>query len=88
MKPREAAWQPVAANACTVCASAWHPMITITVTVTGCLFWQHILQEYEQPIPTLFHQCLCWVCAGILGERGLGLVDHVPLGCVAKINIP
>ncbi len=25
-----------------------------------------------------------WACAG----RGLGLVDHVPLGCVAKINIP
>jgi hypothetical protein len=23
-----------------------------------------------------------------LGERGLGLVDHVPSGCVAKINIP
>ncbi len=27
-------------------------------------------------------------CAGILGERGLGLVVHVPSGCVAKINIP
>jgi hypothetical protein len=26
--------------------------------------------------------------AGMLGERGLGLVDHVPSGCVAKINIP
>ena len=26
--------------------------------------------------------------AGMLGERGLGLVDHVPLGCVAKINTP
>jgi hypothetical protein len=31
---------------------------------------------------------LCWVCAGMLGERGLGLVDHGPSGCVAKINIP
>ncbi len=28
--------------------------------------------------------CVC----RMLGERGLGLVDHVPLGCVAKINIP
>jgi hypothetical protein len=58
----------------------------------------------------LRYQCLCRVCAGMLGsmrsmrsmrggiifrnrgpslgERGLGLVDHVPLGCVAKINIP
>ncbi len=24
----------------------------------------------------------------VLDMRGLGLVDHVPLGCVAKINIP
>ncbi len=31
---------------------------------------------------------LCWVCAGMLGERGLGLVVHIPSGCVAKINIP
>ncbi len=38
--------------------------------------------------PGLRYQCLCWVCAGKLGERGLGLVDHVPSGCVAKINIP
>ncbi len=34
------------------------------------------------------YQCLCRVCAGMPGERGLGLVDHVPLGYVAKINIP
>jgi hypothetical protein len=26
--------------------------------------------------------------AGMLGERGLGLVVHIPSGCVAKINIP
>jgi hypothetical protein len=31
---------------------------------------------------------VCMVVAGILGERGLGLVVHVPSGCVAKINIP
>jgi hypothetical protein len=31
---------------------------------------------------------LGWVCAGMLGERGLGLVAHIPSGCVAKINIP
>jgi hypothetical protein len=23
-----------------------------------------------------------------IGERGLGLVVHIPSGCVAKINIP
>ena len=28
---------------------------------------------------------LCWVCTGMLGERGLGLVVHFPLGN-AKIN--
>jgi len=27
-------------------------------------------------------------CAGMLGERGLGLVVHFPLGYVAKINSP
>jgi hypothetical protein len=26
--------------------------------------------------------------SGMLGERGLGLVDHVPSGYVAKINVP
>jgi hypothetical protein len=31
---------------------------------------------------------LCWVCAGIPGEKGLELVHHFPSGCVAKINIP
>ena len=31
---------------------------------------------------------LCGACAGILGERGSGLVVHFPLGCVAKINTP
>ncbi len=33
----------------------------------------------------------CLDCAGMLGERGLrglGLVVHIPSGCVAKINIP
>jgi hypothetical protein len=25
---------------------------------------------------------------GMLRERGLGLVVHLPLGCVAKIDIP
>ncbi len=28
----------------------------------------------------------CWVCAGMLGERGLGWVAHFPLWYVAKIN--
>ncbi len=39
-------------------------------------------------VMTTYYSTLCWVCAGILGERGLGLVVHVPSGCVAKINIP
>jgi hypothetical protein len=30
---------------------------------------------------------ICWVCAGMLGDRGLVLVVHFPSGCVAKINI-
>ncbi len=30
---------------------------------------------------------LCWVCAGMLGKPGLGLVVNIPSGCVAKINI-
>ncbi len=30
---------------------------------------------------------LCGACTGMLGERGVGLVVHIPLGYVAQINI-
>jgi hypothetical protein len=30
----------------------------------------------------------CWVCAGMLGERGLRLVVHFSSGCATKIDIP
>ena len=29
---------------------------------------------------------LCWVCAKMLGERGLGLVFHFPPGCVQCLH--
>ncbi len=35
------------------------------------------------------NRLLLYVCMyGMLGERGLELVVHIPLGYVAKINIP
>ncbi len=55
--------------------------VTVTVTLTVTLKSARGLRAFDT-------SSLCWVCAGMLGERGLGLVVHIPSGCVAKINIP
>jgi hypothetical protein len=59
--------------------------VTVTVTVTGYLFWQRILKEYEQPIPNpcmyarvlqqlLF--CLCEFSPMLLSQC---ILSHVSL---------
>jgi hypothetical protein len=62
---------------------------SMRVSVTAYLLQGPPITEYKsQRIEHIERIGLCWVRAGMLGERGLGLVVHIPSGYVAKINIP